>query len=60
MTGGAFSTGLLTVLGATAVLILGLLLILLPVFVFGIYAAVNRTNRLLAQIIRAYGHEPEK
>lgn len=39
---------------------LGILLILLPVFVLGIYSQIQLTNRLIKQLIKLYGHDPEK
>ncbi len=36
------------------------LAIFLPVFVAGIYSQIQLTNRLLKQLIKLYGHEPEK
>ena len=32
----------------------------LPLFVAGIYSQIQLTNRLLKQLIKLYGHDPEK
>ena len=47
------------ILGCCGVVII-VLAIFLPVFVAGIYSQIQLTNRLLKQLIKLYGHEPEK
>jgi hypothetical protein len=48
--------GFLLVLG---LIILVVLAVLMPYFVYRISIETERTNKLLRQVIRAYGHEPE-
>lgn len=49
-------TGMLLVLG---LIILAVLAILMPWYVYRIASETQKTNKLLRQLIKAYGHEPE-
>lgn len=49
-------TGMLLVLG---LIILAVLAILMPWYVYRIASETQKTNKLLRQMIKAYGHEPE-
>lgn len=49
-------TGILLVLG---LIILAVLAILMPWYVYRIASKTQKTNKLLRQLIKAYGHEPE-
>ena len=51
--------GLLGVLLFVGLLVLVALAILMPYFVYRICLQTERTNKLLRQLIKAYGHEPE-
>ena len=54
--------GLETILYIPAMILagfLGILALLTPWFVYRIYKATENQNKLLRQLIRAYGHEPE-
>jgi hypothetical protein len=49
-------TGMLLVLG---LIILAGLAVLMPWYVYRIASETQKTNKLLRQLIKAYGHEPE-
>jgi uncharacterized membrane protein len=49
-------TGMLLVLG---LIILAVLAVLMPWYVYRIASETQKTNKLLRQLIKAYGHEPE-
>ena len=49
-------TGMLLVLG---LIILAVLAILMPWYVYRIARETEKTNKLLRQLLRASGHEPE-
>lgn len=48
-------TGLLII----GLIVLAVLAILMPYFIYRISVETERTNKLLRQVIKAYGHEPE-
>ena len=50
-------TGMLLVLG---LIILAVLAVLMPWYVYRIASETQKTNKLLRQLIKAYGHEPEE
>lgn len=49
-------TGMLLVLG---LIILAVLAVLMPWYVYRIASETQKTNKLLRQLLRASGHEPE-
>jgi len=51
--------GLLGVLLLVGLLVLVALAVLMPYFVYRISIETERTNKLLRQLLKAYGHEPE-